>query len=216
MVQHHAQLFQPEYERAAETVLQSTYMDNSMDSVVTENEGVSLYEQLSELWRKAGMHAHKWLSNSQAVLEVIPPQDRASQLELHRDWSLAVKTLGILWNAKEDIFTFNSKQIESHFQPTKRNVLKKIATLFDPLGFLSPFTVTAKILMQEMWIIGVDWDDSLPSDIVKKVNVWFLELEQLSKVRIPRSLQQKYTVIKVSLHTFVDASQKAYGAVIYE
>ena len=95
-------------------------------------------------------------------------------------------------------------------------MLKKIATLFDPLGFLSPFTVTAKILMQEMWIIGVDWDDPLPSDIVKKVNVWFLELEQLSNVRIPRSLQQRYTVIKVSLHTFVDASQKAYGAVIYE
>ena len=216
VVQHHVQLFQPEYERAAETVLQSTYMDDSMDSVVTENEGVSLYEQLSELWRKAGMHAHKWLSNSQAVLEIIPPQDRASQLELHKNWSLAVKTLGVLWNAKEDVFTFNSKQIESHFQPTKRNVLKKIATLFDPLGFLSPFTVTAKILMQEMWIIGVDWDDPLPSDIVKKVNVWFLELEQLSNVRIPRSLQQRYTVIKVSLHTFVDASQKAYGAVIYE
>ena len=96
VVQHHAQLFQPEYERAAETVLQSTYMDDSMDSVVTENEGVSLYEQFSELWRKAGMHAHKWLSNSQAVLEVIPPQDRASQLELHENWSLAAKTLGIL------------------------------------------------------------------------------------------------------------------------
>ena len=110
VVQHHAQLFQPEYERAAETVLQSTYMDDSMDSVVTENEGVSLYEQLSELWRKAGMHAHKWLSNSQAVLEIIPPQDRASQLELHKNWSLAVKTLGVLWNAKEDVFTFNSKK----------------------------------------------------------------------------------------------------------
>ena len=213
VIQHHAQMLQPNYERTSETVLQSTYMEDSMDSVVNENEGISLYKQLSELWTKAGMRAHKWLSNSQAILEVIPPQDRASQLELHENWSLAVKTLGIIWNAKEDNFTFKSKQIESHFQPTKRNVLKKIATLFDPLGFLSPFTVTAKILMQEMWIIGVDWDDPLPSDIVKKVNSWFLELEQLSNVRIPRSLQQRYTVIKV---TFVDASQKAYGAVIYE
>ena len=83
---------------------------------------------------------------------------------------------------KRRCFYLQFKTIESHFQPTKRNVLKKIATLFDPLGFLSPFTVTAKILMQEMWIIGVDWDDPLPSDIVKKVNVWFLELEQLSNV----------------------------------
>ena len=59
-------------------------------------------------------------------------------------------------------------------------------------------------------------DDPLPSDVVKKVNLWFSELEQLSNVRIPRSLQQKYTVIKVSLHTFAEASQNAYGAVIYE
>ena len=125
------------------------------------------------------MHAHKWLSNSQAILEVIPPQDKAFQLELHENWSLAVTTLGIIWNAKQDVFTFKLKPIESYFHLIKRNVLKKIATLFDPLGFLSPFTVTAKILMQEMWIIGVDWDDPLPSDIVKKVNSWFLDLEQL-------------------------------------
>ena len=89
-------------------------------------------------------------------------------------------------------------------------MLKKVAALFDPLGFLSPFTTTAKILMQEMWVVGVDWDDPLPSDVVRKVNSWFTE--QLSNVKIPRSLQEKYNVIKVSLHT----SQAAYGAVVYQ
>jgi len=54
-------------------------MDDSMDSVVNEKEGISLYKQLSGLWEKAGMHAHKWLSNSKVVFEVILPQDRASQ-----------------------------------------------------------------------------------------------------------------------------------------
>ena len=78
------------YGRAVETVLQSTYMDDSMDSVVNEKEGIILYKQLSELWEKAGMHAHKQLSNSQEVLDAIPPQDRASQLELDENSSLAV------------------------------------------------------------------------------------------------------------------------------
>jgi len=216
VIRHHAQKLQENYGRATETVLQSTYMDDSMDSVVNEKEGISLYRQLSELWEKAGMHAHKWLSNSQEVLDAVPPQDRASQLELDENGSLAVKTLGIIWKANEDVFTFKSKPIESYFKPTKRNVLKKVATLFDPLGFLSPFTITAKILMQEMWVVGVDWDDPLPSDVVRKVNSWFTELEQLPNVKIPRSLQEKHNVIKVSLHTFVDASQAAYGAVVYQ
>ena len=57
---------------------------------------------------------------------------------------LQYEILGIIWNAKQDVFTFKSKQIESHLHPTKRNVLKKIATLFDPLGFLSHFPMTAK------------------------------------------------------------------------
>jgi len=94
--------------------------------------------------------------------------------------------------------------------------LKKVATLFDPLGFLSPFIITAKVLMQEMWVIGVDWDDPLLSKVVRKVNSWFTELEQLPNVRIPRSLREKFNVTGVSLHTFVDASQTAYGAVVYE
>ena len=43
-----------------------------------------------------------------------------------------------------------------------------------------------------------------------------LELEQLPNVKIPRSLQEKYNVIMVSLYTFVDAFQAAYGAAVYQ
>ena len=41
--------------------------------------------------------------------------------------------------AKEDVFTFKANPSESGFEFTKRNFLKKIATLFDPIGFLAPF-----------------------------------------------------------------------------
>ena len=177
--------------------------------------GIELYTQLSELWQKAGMHAHKWLCNSQAVLQRIPSADRACQLELNEDESLAIKTLGIIWLAEEDVFTFKFKSIEQQFKPTKRNVLKKIATLFDPLGFLSPFIIRAKMIMQKMWIAGTDWDDLLSDNLVKEVNLWFSELDQLQELRIPRCLQQNNDVTKINVHTFVEASQGAYGAVVY-
>ena len=40
---------------AAETVLKSTYMDDSLDSVPNAEHGIELYKQLLQLWSKAGM-----------------------------------------------------------------------------------------------------------------------------------------------------------------
>ena len=53
MSQHYAKVHEKQYPRAAEVILKSTYMDDSMDSVKDETEGVELYKQLSELWKKA-------------------------------------------------------------------------------------------------------------------------------------------------------------------
>ena len=53
-----------------------------MISILTDDEAVDLYKELCELWGKVGMKASKWLSNSTKVLETIPPQSRASQMNL--------------------------------------------------------------------------------------------------------------------------------------
>ena len=66
--------------------------------------------------------------------------------------------------------------VEKLITPTKRSFLKLIATLFDPLGFLSPYIVRAKVLMQEIWISGRNWDDTLPEEITAKVMSWLSEL----------------------------------------
>ena len=66
--QHHTKLYEKCYLRATETILKSTYMDDSMDSVITDDDDIELYKQLSELWGKANMYTHKCLSNSPVVL----------------------------------------------------------------------------------------------------------------------------------------------------
>ena len=73
----HAKKNKELYPRAVETVLESTYMDDSMDSTETDKEGIQLYVDLSRLWKTAGIHARKWISNSRKVLEQIPCKDRA-------------------------------------------------------------------------------------------------------------------------------------------
>ena len=57
VAQTHAEKHKDEFPMAAETVLKSTYMDDSMDSVVDESQGIKLYEESNQLWSKAGMQA---------------------------------------------------------------------------------------------------------------------------------------------------------------
>ena len=199
---------------ASETILKFTYMDDSLDSVQNDILGIQLYEQLSKLWGEAGMRTHKRLSNSEAVLNQIPPSDRMYEVNLDSDPFPSAKTLGIMWLASEDVFTFVCHMGKQETQWTKQNFLSKIATLFDPLGLLSPFLIRAKILMQQLWLNGLEWDERLPQELFTKENTWFAELSILSEIKILKT-QLKKEVKCAKLHTFVDASQEAYGTAVY-
>lgn len=72
------------------------------------------------------------------------------------------KTLGVLWSAADDKFFFRHFSKLDGFEFTKRNVLKKTATVYDPLGFLSPYIIRSKLLMQKAWLEAEAWDDLLP------------------------------------------------------
>ena len=82
-----------------------------------------------------------------------------------------VKTLRVTWLPEEDVFTFKANPPESSFEFTKRHFLKKIAALFDPIGFLAPFTIKAKTMLQEMWVTGLDRDDPLPGELINRTRL---------------------------------------------
>ena len=63
-----------------------------------------------------------------------------------------------------------------------------------------------------MW----DWDDELTEPLISSSRAWFGELGELKDIQVPRRLwNEVMTAETMSLHTFVDASESAYGAVIY-
>ncbi|XP_052778542.1 uncharacterized protein LOC128215986 [Mya arenaria] len=211
--QENARRFTEQYPNAAECVLRSTYMDDTMDSVEDKIAAIGLYHELSSLWRLAGMKPRKWMTNSSVVLAEIPQGERAYKMEVTDTEMPSVKTLGLNWDSQEDMFFFRNTAVDiESMKLTKRIVLKKIASLFDPLGFLTPFTVRAKMIMQDIWVAGVDWDDELPEHLTAEVKMWFSELEQLSDVKINRCIN---ITPASAIHTFVDASSQAFGAVVY-
>ena len=74
VAQENARRHQEEFPKAAETVLKSTYMDDSIDSVETDEEGIELYQQLEALWKLAGMQARKWISKFPEVVSQHHPK----------------------------------------------------------------------------------------------------------------------------------------------
>ncbi len=95
VVQENARKQQELFPLAAETVLKSTYMDDSLDSAENDDEGIRLYHELKDLWAIANMQARKWVSNSSKVMAEIPEEDRASEKTINADSTPTTKTLGL-------------------------------------------------------------------------------------------------------------------------
>ena len=187
-----------------------------MPSAPTVDEAKETRRQLTELGDQAGFHIRKWLSNDVDVIADIKEEDRASEIDLEKRELPTTKTLRVLWSATDDKFFFRHSLQLDGFEFTKRNVLKKTATVYDPLGFLSPYIVRLKLLMQKAWLEAGTWDDLLPEHHQQEWIKWFQELNDLELVKIPRCLKDPVAkVVELSIHTFTDASESAYAAAVY-
>ena len=93
--------------------------------------------------------------------------------------------------------------------------MKKIGTVFDPLGLVSPFIVQAKIMLQELWSRGYDWDEEVQDEVANHIQLWLLQLSSLANISIRRYLHDQKPVKSKEVVTLVDASQQAYGALSY-
>ncbi|XP_051153383.1 uncharacterized protein LOC127276780 [Leptopilina boulardi] len=99
--------------------------------------------------------------------------------------------------------------------PTKRKVLSVISKLYDPFGSLTPVTIVAKLMIQELWLHKLEWDDSLPVDLLKTWNDYYHSLIELEKLKISRWTEKTKSDVTYEPHGFADASSKAYAANVY-
>ena len=200
------------------------YMDDYLDSCNTVEEAISRAHQVAYVHRKGGFEIRNWMSNSSEVLDSLQPSAAAQRgAELAFGDEELARVLGLIWSPDSDIFTFttNVPRVDSWLisggkQPTKREVLKLIMSVFDPLGLLAVMTIRGKILMQDIWRSGLEWDAKLPENLTKKWTTWLEDLREASKIRIPRCYALGIGELRdVQLHVFCDASEQAFAAVGY-
>ena len=88
------------------------------------------------------------------------------------------RTLGLHWDQEDDVFTFRGSCLQdrnagpTQSLVTKREMLQTVMSIFDPLGFLASYLVTAKVLLQDVWRAGIGWNDELPTALNDRWEKW--------------------------------------------
>lgn len=186
------------------------YVDNIITGADNDEDAIGLYQSAKDMFNSASMNLREWLSNSAKVNEFIPINDRAEKVTMD--------ILGHTWDSKDDTFSLKQPKIVKSVIPvTKRTILQKVASVFDPMGLLSPVLIEGKVLLQKLWSKEYSWDDPIDdTEILKGWNAVDLEIQRVSEVKLDRLVLMKDTTdVSYKLLCFCDASKVAYATTVY-
>jgi hypothetical protein len=217
VVKEHAQKYKQQYPHAVEALVHSTLIDDVLDSADTVEDAASRLLQVKEILATAGMELAKCHASRPEVLAQLPRSavaegvlDLASTCNKPEDLG-GVKALGVAFDPRVDALYFRM-DVTPPKRWTRRWILKTFPRLFDPMGLLLPYTITARIVFSLLTKASHGWDSPLPPN--ERWERWLSELPSLPNITFPRCVKD-FVPDRAELHVFADASSEAYAAVVY-
>ena len=237
-LRHHLDKYRIEFEALIEEVKKTMFVDDFISGADSEREGYELFTTTRNILKDGGFNLRKFASNSKVLENHIAYEshhtDREKNTEVgeisysettHNSIELPQsvserKVLGVVWNKEADklVFRFDALIAASKSIPmTKRGLLSLIGRIYDPIGLLSPILVSLRWTFQQACKGGMEWDDPLSDEHVTLIQNWLKDLSEVESIEFPRYCLNvdKSEIEDVKLIEFGDASQKAFGAVIY-
>ncbi|XP_065095799.1 uncharacterized protein LOC135717600 [Ochlerotatus camptorhynchus] len=224
VLNENAARFESEYPVAADAIHRRHYVDDMLTSVDTEEEAIKLANDVRYIHQQGGFLMRNWVSNSTKVLEALGENTQPEKsMEMSADPAME-KVLGMWWSTTKDVFRYklcterNKDLLTGIKHPTKRDMLRTLMAIYDPLGLIAHYLMFLKILLQEVWRAKTAWDEEIGEKELEKWHTWLRTLPELELVEIPRCYYQADSSIneaRIELHTFVDASELGYAAVSY-
>ena len=194
-----AEMHKEKYPRACQFILESSYVDDLIDSVKNMQCAEKLAKDTEEVLAKGGFFVKCWQSTGAS--------DTLQGGELKESADGCVGVLGVSWNPADDTINFvvtlnfskkkhgerTEPKLERESLPeslpsvlTKRLVLQQVMGIYDPMGLVSPFTLLAKIYLRETWQLKLDWDDALPPQLYKKWAHFFPKFVPTGGPQVPK------------------------------
>ncbi|XP_055623324.1 uncharacterized protein LOC129766751 [Toxorhynchites rutilus septentrionalis] len=220
--------YENEYPKAVEAIRKRHYVDDYLESVDTADEAVKIALEVSYIHAKAGFLIRNWISNDRSVLRIIGKLNPTAVKHFVPDKEntfSSERLLGMVWLPDTDVFAFSlnfredvRRLIIGEIVPTKREMLRVVMSIYDPLGLVASFVIEGKVIVQEVWRAKIDWDDKISGKVFCRWKQWLGVLHDLDRVKIPCCYFPSYHVGSfdtLQLHIFVDASEEAFAAAAY-
>ena len=183
-----------EYERkACDIIKRDMYIDDCTFSCSNEKEAIEIRKALTNILAEGSFHIRKWISNSPKILETIPEQEKAPLTNMktlfghNQEISDVTSQLGYRYDPDKDIFLFDTyTDLLNKNRDDMRSVASIMASLYDPLGIISPFILQARQLLKKLFQLKLGWDDSLPEALIDEWRLWCSQLKYLNSFTFPR------------------------------
>jgi len=141
-------------------VQQNFYVDDGLFSAPNVEIAQKMLIGVKSLLSKASFNLTKWMSTSDELMKDVPKSQRSTSFKVDAlSGNLNERILGINWNVKTDEFSFS---INLPWKPrTKRGLLSTANSVFDPLGFVCPVILEARLLYRKICDLELEWDEPL-------------------------------------------------------
>lgn len=186
----HLQVWKEEHPETTRLLDQNLYMDDFIFTTESKEHAQKIQSEAITIMNDMQMNLTKWITN------------------FDENAPASVKVLGVEWMPQSDNLCINV-HVNTEIN-TKRQLSSFICGLWDPYGFLSPFLITLKVILQSLWKEKFEWDEKLPNEQIALIkhalgNTNFI-------YNVPRCIMSSF---RFEYHCYADASSKAYGACLY-
>ncbi|GBL73068.1 hypothetical protein AVEN_128225-1 [Araneus ventricosus] len=152
VLEFHIKKFKDDYPKCYE-MLNSLYVDYLYYGAETAQDAYQLTSSAIEILRSSGFKLRKLRTNCAELNQHWCKNGYGE----NTDHGQGAGFLGLNWDPIEDKIKLNLRDVRYSLESgiangtTKRHVLRIIYQIFDPCRLISPFVITVKILMQELW-----------------------------------------------------------------
>ncbi|KAK3880042.1 hypothetical protein Pcinc_015429 [Petrolisthes cinctipes] len=180
-----ADKYEEDIPTAANIILKDSYIDDIIHSLDDAEETYETMKDVEFILKQGNFHMKEWIVSGRTQEEE----------DVDLSGTTGEKVMGFVWNPKKNEISYKMKlnvtpkqktsvpctvagtdgcDEELPNELTKRRVLSKISTIFDPLGLVTPVTLCGKLLIRQIIVYTcgndrkLDWDDPLPKELVEK------------------------------------------------